>query len=98
MSGEHDYYIPRRLDDPGKLLFWEYDIAMIVVIGAVVGIFSADIIILLVSVTISVLMASAYGRLKAGRHPGMAKHIIYWFFGLPKFKVTPPSHYREMIG
>lgn len=98
MSDEQDFYIPRRLDDPAKFLFWEFDIAMIVVLGFVVGIYSANILILFGAITFSVLLAGAYGRLKAGRHPGMSKHIIYWNFGVPKFQVTPPSHFREMIG
>jgi conjugal transfer pilus assembly protein TraL len=98
MAGEFDYYIPSRLDDPGKLLFWDVDVALVVVTGFMIGVYSANIAVFITSILGSMALASAYGKMKSGKHPGMSKHIIYWYLGLPRHKVTPPSWFREMIG
>lgn len=39
-----------------------------------------------------------YGKLKAGKHPGMATHLLYWFTGFPEPKELPGSHIRELNG
>ncbi len=98
MHDQSPYYIPRRLDDPGKLLFWDVDLALLVVTGFLVGLYSMNLLVMAASLTISIVLASRYGKLKAGHHPGMAKHFVYWHGGVPSFKVTPPSHFRELIG
>ena len=49
---------------------------------------------------VGLLLASAYGRAKAGKHPAFALHLLYWH--LPAFmtglKRTPPSYLRELAG
>ncbi|CAB1371207.1 protein of unknown function (plasmid) [Denitratisoma oestradiolicum] len=32
------HYIPRRLDDAGKFLFWELDVAAIAILGMLIGV------------------------------------------------------------
>jgi len=98
MQDRSSHYIPRRLDDQGKLLFWEIDQALIIITGFLIGLYSMNLAVMAVSIPLSVVAASRYGKLKAGHHPGMAKHVAYWYLGLPKTKVTPPSHFRELIG
>jgi len=88
------YYIPRRLDDLGKFLFWQLDVAAIVLIGLIVGVPSAFPILGLCS---GVLLAFFYRKLKAGNHPGMM-HLLYWLGGLITLKALPPSHLRELNG
>lgn len=97
MSEQNDlsHYIPRKLDDPDKFLFWEWDVAGIFVVGMVLGILSEYPVTGLVA---GGVMAYRYNKLKAGKHPGMAIHIFYWFLGFPKPKVLPPSHIRELNG
>lgn len=98
MHDRSPYYIPRRLDDQGKLLFWDIDQAIIVVAGLLIGLYSMNLWVLAISIPSGVLLAGAYGRLKAGRHPGMAKHFIYWWTGQPPMRITPHSASRELIG
>jgi len=43
-------------------------------------------------------MAYGYNKLKAGKHPGMAAHLLYWFTGMPEPKELPKSHIRELNG
>jgi conjugal transfer pilus assembly protein TraL len=45
-----------------------------------------------------VVLAYAYGRLKVGKHPGLASHWLYWYTGAPQPKELPPSHLRELNG
>ena len=53
-----------------------------------------------VLLAVGLLLASAYGRAKAGKHPAFALHLLYWH--LPAFmtglKRTPPSYLRELAG
>ena len=47
-----------------------------------------------------VLLASAYSRAKAGKHPAFALHLLYWHVpaAVTDLKRTPPSYLREMAG
>jgi conjugal transfer pilus assembly protein TraL len=38
MSQDLSHYIPRRLDDKGKFLFWELDVAAVALLGMLVGV------------------------------------------------------------
>lgn len=42
--------------------------------------------------------AYCYRKLKTGKHPGVATHILYWFTGFPEPKELPGSHIRELNG
>ncbi|CAB1371206.1 Conjugal transfer protein TraL (fragment) (plasmid) [Denitratisoma oestradiolicum] len=44
------------------------------------------------------LLGFLYNKLKAGQHPGMATHLLYWFTGFPEPKELPGSHIRELNG
>lgn len=89
------HYIPRRLDDGAKFLFWEIDVAMIALMGILAGVGCGFPII---GVGIGIGAAYGYGKLKTGKHPGMATHILYWFTGFPEPKELPGSHIRELNG
>lgn len=89
------HYIPRRLDDGAKFLFWEMDVAMIGFMGVLVGIGSGFPVI---GLLLGIGAAFLYGKLKAGKHPGMATHLLYWFTGFPEPKELPGSHIRELNG
>lgn len=95
MSQDLSHYIPRRLDDKGKFLFWDLDVAAVALIGMLVGLASEYRILGLVG---GIAMAYGYGKLKAGQHPGMAAHLFYWFTGMPEPKELPKSHLRELNG
>ena len=89
------HYIPRRLDDGAKFLFWEMDVAMIGLMGVLIGIGSGFPVI---GLFLGIGSAFFYGKLKSGKHPGMATHLLYWFTGFPEPKELPGSHIRELNG
>lgn len=89
------HYIPRRLDDRGKFLFWEIDVVGVAFVGILIGIVTEYRIGGLI---LGILLAAAYKKLKSGRHPGIAAHLSYWFAGTPTPKSLPASHYREFNG
>jgi conjugal transfer pilus assembly protein TraL len=97
MSKEQDlsHYIPRRLDSTGKFLFWELDVAGIGVAGVLVGLGAGNPLLGLVA---GVMLAFGYGKLKKGKHPGLATHLLYWWTGMPLPKDLPASHLRELNG
>lgn len=89
--------IPRRLNDPPRMFWWELDLALLVLastlLGMVAGYFMSG-------VAAGVLTAWVYGRMKSGKHPAYALHLIYWYLpdAVVKLKCTPPSHLRELVG
>jgi conjugal transfer pilus assembly protein TraL len=95
--GESWYDIPRRLNDPPRLFWWDMDVAMIVLGAALAGMVIG---FLLTGCLAGLLSAHLYARLKSGRHPAYALHLLYWH--LPAFMTglrrTPPSHQREWHG
>lgn len=91
------YEIPRRLNDPPRLFWWDLDIALLVVAAALVGMISGFFIS---GCAVGVLLASAYGRMKSGKHAAFALHLLYWYLpaAVTGLKRTPPSYLREMAG
>lgn len=89
------HYIPRRLDDAGKFLFWDLDVAGIALVGVLVGIGCGYPIL---GLLLGIALAFSYRKIKSGKHPGMAAHLLYWFTGLPEPKELPGSHLRQLNG
>ena len=95
---EQAYYVPRRLDAPAKMLWWEIDEFMTVLGGLALGL-STKSFLITAGVPIGGLMLLS--RLKAGGGPGYLKRLFYWHFGggqMLGFIRTPPSHIREFVG
>jgi len=92
---EKAFDIPRRLNDPPKLFLWDMDIAMLFstcfILGAIAG--SA-----ILGSIVGGALGHYYGRLKSGKHPAYAVHLVYWYLPIGKMKAVPPSHIREMLG
>lgn len=97
MSKDEDlsHFVPRRLDDTGKFLFWDKDVAVVALIGIMIGI-SIDMQI--IGLMLGFAFAFLYSKLKSGKHPGMAAHLMYWFTGAPSLRELPASHIRELNG
>lgn len=89
------HYIPRRLNDNPKFLFWDWDVAIIFVLGAMVGIYCGMLKVGLIG---GFGLAAGWSRLKSGKHPGIAIHVTYWFIGKPSLKEIPAGYIREMVG
>ena len=89
--------IPRRLNDPPRMFWWEIDVALLFLAAALAGMVAG---FFMTGCAVGALLAWAYGRAKSGEHPAFALHLIYWH--LPGFvtsmKRTPPSHQRVMLG
>jgi conjugal transfer pilus assembly protein TraL len=89
--------IPRRLNDPPRIFWWEFDVALLVLAAALAGMISGFFVS---GCALGILLASAYGRAKSGKHPAFALHLLYWHMpsGVTGLKRTPPSHFRELTG
>jgi len=89
------HHIPRRLDSAGKFLFWDLDVAALGLVGMLIGLGTGYTIL---GVVTGIGLAYAYAKLKTGKHPGMAAHLLYWWTGFPQTKDLPGSHLRELNG
>ncbi len=91
------FEIPRRLNDPPRLFWWDLDVALLAIAAALLGMLSGFFV---TGIVAGLVIASAYGRTKAGRHPAFALHLAYWTLpsGVTGLRCTPPSWLRETIG
>lgn len=89
------HFIPRRLDAAGKFLFWDLDVAGIGMLGVLIGLATGHPLLGLLA---GVCAAFGYGKLKQGKHPGLAAHLVYWVAGTPSPTELPASHLRELNG
>ena len=89
--------IPRRLNDPPRMFWWDIDVALLVLAAALAGMVAG---LFMTGCVLGVLLASAYGKAKAGKHPAFALHLLYWHApaGVTALKRTPPSYLRELLG
>ena len=89
------YLIPKRIDDPPKFLFWDYDVTMIFMASLMFGILAGFFI---TSVIFGLGMCYGLAKIKSGQQKGYGIHLWYWYLPLNMFKRTPPSSIREFIG
>jgi len=94
-TNDHSHFIPRSLDDRGKFLFWDTDVAAVALFGMLLGI---AIEMPLLGLVGGLSAAFFVNKLKAGKHPGMVAHLLYWFTGFPTPKELPGAHIRELNG
>ena len=89
--------IPRRLNDPPRMFWWDLDVSLLVLASALVGMLSGFFVS---GCAIGVLLAAAYGRAKSGKHSAYALHLLYWHLpaAITGLKRTPPSYLRELAG
>jgi conjugal transfer pilus assembly protein TraL len=98
MNGEST--ILRRLDDPWKLGLWELDVAIPFAFCIFVGMVRGTGLSLFLGVAAGIFVGRSITKIKAARHPGFFKHLLYWV--LPdvvyRTRALPPSALREMVG
>ncbi len=89
--------IPRRLNDPPRMFWWDLDVSLLVMACTAAGMLFGYF---LTGALLGLLCASAYSRIKSGRHPAYALHLMYWHLppAVTGLKYTPPSWAREMTG
>ena len=56
--------IPRRLNDPPRMFWWDLDVSLLVLAAALAGMISGFFVS---GCAVGILLASAYGRAKAGK-------------------------------
>lgn len=97
MSSTLGFYVPRRQDDPPKILLWDIDEVAVFFLPLISGFMMGFFVEGLVA---GVGARWLYLRLKVGRGPAYALHMLYWHTpsGLYKLRRTPPSHIREFTG
>ena len=98
MGGDETGYIPKSLDAQERFLWWEMDQAIIAILMIGVGVIVGAMLSGMVAGSIA---AWQYGRLKAGKHPRFALHVLYWWLPSEIFvkpKATPSSSERYFLG
>lgn len=97
MADLENGYIPRNLDKPIKVLFWDLDVVVVffVPIWFVGFILKEFVVAILLAVSLSYL----FRKFKSTAHPKFLKHLFYWYLptgmGGVKLKSLPPSHVRN---
>ena len=89
--------IPRRLNDPPRMFWWEIDVALLFLAAVLAGLLSGFFVS---GCAVGVLVSWAYGKAKSGEHPAFALHLVYWHLpgAVSGLQRTPPSHLRELVG
>ena len=89
--------IPRRLDDPPRMFWWDLDQSLIVMAMMIVGLMCG---LFFCGRLIGLVFGHLYGRTKSGKHPAYALHLMYWYLpaSVSALKNTPPSYLRQMQG
>jgi len=87
--------VPRRLDDPPRFLFWDFDVAILFMAVQVFGIMAGAFFTFMV---LGLGAAYALQRMKSGKQRGYSLHVLYWHLPFATFKRTPRSSEREFIG
>lgn len=92
-------YIPKYLDAKERFIFWEMDQAIIGLLIMGFGVIAGS---MLSGMVIGGYVAWQYGRIKSGKHPDFAVHMMYWWLpssiALTKTRATPPSDQRYFLG
>lgn len=92
------YYVPKLLDAPPKMFFWEMDEFMVMMAPLGLGIITGWV---LSGAALGLLLSWGVAKLKSGQGAGFMLHVFYWVLpngGVTKLKRTPPSHIREFVG
>jgi conjugal transfer pilus assembly protein TraL len=85
--------IPRYIDDPPTILFWDVDEIAVICICMVVGIITGELTKFIIG---GLIVSKVIGKLKKDRSDGYLQHILYWW-GIMSLKGLPPSYKRSFI-
>jgi conjugal transfer pilus assembly protein TraL len=97
MSDLERYYIPKRLDEPERLLFWSFDEACLMITPIFMGIIVGYMTIgLLLGITLYL----QWRKLKGNNQANVIRSLAYWVLpsGIFCLKKTPASHLRLFVG
>lgn len=85
--------IPRYIDDPPTILFWDVDEIAVICICMVVGIITGELTKFIIG---GLLVSKVIGKLKDDKSDGYLQHVLYWW-GIMPLKGLPPSYKRSFI-
>lgn len=91
------YAIPRYLDEPYKIAIFTLDEVVLICVPTIVSLYmtSGPMIGLL----IGVVFVSILKKIKGGEGHNQMLRIAYWYLPpIIRFKSTPPSYVREILG
>lgn len=90
---EHDHMIPRYIDEPPQILWWEMDEAVVVMLCMILGIAINKMIHLTI---VGLVAGYLIGKMKNTKQEGYLHHLAWWH-GIPTFDIKdiPHSHIRE---
>lgn len=88
------FVIPRRLDDPPSLFFWQADTVMLVVVCFILGTLLG---LVLPATLLGMVAARWWSRMRESGTRGLLTALLYWYgpLWLPN---RPPSYVREYTG
>jgi type IV conjugative transfer system protein TraL len=91
------YYIPKYLDAPRRILIFTVDEA--ITIGLLFVIFVFFLKQQILAIIVCGLAYFGLKRLKGDRGPTYIRRLIYWHLPpIIKFKQIPPSYKRKFVG
>ncbi len=85
--------IPRYIDDPPTILFWDVDELAVICICMAVGIITGKLTQFIVG---GLIVSKLIGKVKKDKSDGYLQHILYWL-GIMPLKGLPPSYKRSFI-
>lgn len=93
------YLIPKTLDAPKMILFFESDTVIIFALFPMIGFMSNSIQILLLMIAIGVGVAHKYAQIKSGGGIGLILRVLTWYTPSNMWiKSKVKSYIREYIG
>jgi conjugal transfer pilus assembly protein TraL len=91
------FYIPKKLDEPERIIIWTLDEFGVCMAPFVLGIMYSY---MTTGLVVGILCFILWRKVKGGNQD-LAFGMFYWHLPLHKLlglKATPPSHYRFFIG
>jgi conjugal transfer pilus assembly protein TraL len=85
--------IPKYIDDPAQIFFWEIDDVIVFTVFMGIGII-IDMLFIMIMIGVGIV----YGiqKMKQVKADGFLMHALYWYGAIP-LKRLPPSYNREFI-
>ena len=92
------YYIPKRLDDPERVMFFSSDEMMVLVIPFIIIYFVLDMFI--IAILVSSALCFWWKKFKGGDQANLHLYAMYWYYPaeLMGLKATPKSYIRTYYG
>ncbi|MDA0967622.1 MAG: type IV conjugative transfer system protein TraL [Proteobacteria bacterium] len=92
------YYIPKRLDDPERIMFWSSDELAVIFTPFIVIYFALDMFI--TAAVVSTVLCFWWKKFKGGEQANLHLYAMYWFYpaSVMGLKATPRSYIRTYYG